>query len=440
MKRLPAFLIGSIAVCCLFFGDVLARGPGGGGRGGGSRGGSGPSRSAPSRSATSRSPSMSRPTPSRPSSRPTAGATRPSTGSTRPSTVATRPSAGVNRPSAGGTRPGTGTPGGRPSQGQLNNFLDLGGPSKGGNAPGGRPTQLPNTRPSAGGGGAAGDFLQNRPPQGGQLPASERPGQRPGEGRPGQNRPDRVDNRPERRTDLAESRPARIDNRQQWQGNRQIRHVEVRNQVNTRYPNRRNWYNDSFWRTHPHARWHFRAGINWWRPVAWATVTRWVAASWSQPVTYSYGENIYYQDNSVYYGDKAVATAEQYTEQAEKIAASIPEADPDEVEWLPLGVFALTADGQATGTDPTMFLQLAVSKEGIIAGTLQNTATDSVQSIEGMVDKKSQRAAWTVVDKTRPIMETGINNLTEDTAPALVHFDDGQTQQWLLVRLEEPTE
>jgi hypothetical protein len=55
-----------------------------------------------------------------------------------------------------------------------------------------------------------------------------------------------------------------------------------------------------------------------------------------------------------------------------------------------------------------------------------------------MVDKKSQRTAWTVVDKTRPIMETGINNLTKDTVPALVHFADGQTQQWLWVRLEEP--
>ena len=36
------------------------------------------------------------------------------------------------------------------------------------------------------------------------------------------------------------------------------------------------------------------------------------------------------------------------------------------------------------------------------------------------------------------ILETGISNLTKDTAPALVHFEDGQTQQWLLVRLEEP--
>jgi hypothetical protein len=81
---------------------------------------------------------------------------------------------------------------------------------------------------------------------------------------------------------------------------------------------------------------------------------------------------------------------------------------------------------------------MTVSKQGILAGTFQNTATGSVQPIEGMVDKQTQRAAWTAVDKTRPLMETGIVNLTEDSAPALVHFDDGSTQQWLMVRLEKP--
>lgn len=54
-----------------------------------------------------------------------------------------------------------------------------------------------------------------------------------------------------------------------------------------------------------------------------------------------------------------------------------------------------------------------------------------------MVDKKSQRAAWTVAGKSRPIMETGLANLTADAGPALVHFADGSTQQCLLVRLEE---
>ena len=57
-----------------------------------------------------------------------------------------------------------------------------------------------------------------------------------------------------------------------------------------------------------------------------------------------------------------------------------------------------------------------------------------------MVDKKSQRAAFVVSGKTSPILETGIVNLTKDEAPALLHFSDGQSQQWLLVRLEEPEE
>jgi hypothetical protein len=105
---------------------------------------------------------------------------------------------------------------------------------------------------------------------------------------------------------------------------------------------------------------------------------------------------------------------------------------------MPLGVFAMTSDGQPTGAEPTMFLQLAVSKQGVINGTFQNTATNSVQAVEGMVDKETQRAAWTAAGKSRPLMEVGIGNLTKDTAPALIHFPDDTTQQWLLVRLEKP--
>ena len=35
-------------------------------------------------------------------------------------------------------------------------------------------------------------------------------------------------------------------------------------------------------------------------------------------------------------------------------------------------------------------------------------------------------------------METGIGNLTQDTTPVLVHYADGTTQQWLLVRMDPP--
>jgi len=155
-------------------------------------------------------------------------------------------------------------------------------------------------------------------------------------------------------------------------------------------------------------------------------------------VYYNYGENIYYEDNSVYYGDKQVGSADEYATQAEAIATSAPAVEPDQTAWMPLGVFALTQDGEGSGAEPSMFLQLVVSKEGVISGTFQNKATDASGEIEGMVDKASQRAAWTAKGQDRPLVETGIYNLTQDTAPVLIHFADGQTQQMLLVRLDEP--
>jgi hypothetical protein len=168
-------------------------------------------------------------------------------------------------------------------------------------------------------------------------------------------------------------------------------------------------------------------------------VAAWLPWRWNQPAYYNYGDNIYYQDGSVYSGDNAVATAEEYAQQAQQMAQAVPEdVDTEKVEWLPLGVFALTQDGEASGPTPTIFLQLAISKDGIIAGSVQNKATDNAFEVEGTIDQKSQRAAWGPVGESWPIMETGINNLTQDAAPALLHFEDGQTQQWLLVRLEEP--
>ena len=74
----------------------------------------------------------------------------------------------------------------------------------------------------------------------------------------------------------------------------------------------------------------------------------------------------------------------------------------------------------------------------MIAGTYYNDASEKSQDIAGVVDKESQRTAWTVGANDWPVMETGISNLTEDEAPALIHFADGQTQKWLLVRLEDP--
>jgi hypothetical protein len=56
------------------------------------------------------------------------------------------------------------------------------------------------------------------------------------------------------------------------------------------------------------------------------------------------------------------------------------------------------------------------------------------------VDRKTQRAAWTVGDKKETVYETGMGNLSEPETSILVHFGKDRTQQWTLVRLEPPQE
>jgi hypothetical protein len=231
--------------------------------------------------------------------------------------------------------------------------------------------------------------------------------------------------------------PSRIPDRGQWQDWRQEHWGDIGDWWQNNWGNYDDWFDDSWWNDN-HIDWPYYPGFGYWAWAAWAPLSSWVDYGWTDPVYYNYGENVYYDDGYVYYGDQPICTEEVYADQAEAIATNVPETKPAANDWMSLGVFAVTSDGQPTGVDPSMFLQLAVSKQGVISGTFQNTATDGVQAIEGMVDKQTQRAAWTATGKTRPLMEVGIVNLTQDTTPVLVHFADGTTQQWLLVRMAQP--
>ena len=229
--------------------------------------------------------------------------------------------------------------------------------------------------------------------------------------------------------------------------------MQINQQVNNRYRNIQNRpFTAGWWGRHPstlparryhhwHHRPHPRPGY-WWRWTTAAAVTSWVAYGWTSPVYYSYGSggNVYYQDNTVYVDGQEHCSADEYYQQATEIAGSVPQisdAQAEQIEWMPLGVFALTQEG---ASDTNLLLQLAVSKEGMIAGTLLNETTGSSRPVEGMVDRDTQRAAWSPVDgkNTDVVMETGLYNLTENEAAALVHFGKEQTQTWVMVRLDEP--
>jgi hypothetical protein len=103
---------------------------------------------------------------------------------------------------------------------------------------------------------------------------------------------------------------------------------------------------------------------------------------------------------------------------------------------MPLGVFAVTSEDEKG--EPHLFLQLAVTKDGVIGGTYQNTTTGQSQNVAGKVDKSTQRAAWSMTEDPDMVMEAGIFNLTQGSAPVLVHWGKEKTQTWLLTRVPAP--
>lgn len=412
------------ALFVLVFVGVPSAQRGGGARGGGARGAvsrsPSMSRSAPrtsrpaSRPSTSQRPSVSRPSTSRPSpSRPSASqrpsVSRPSTSRPAPSrpSVSQRPSTSrpptAQRPSV--SRPSVGTlPSGnkRPDRGQINDFLGMPGAG---------------TRPGSG----------QRPPTAGQLPARP-PGQRPPVARPPVQRPPGA--RPPGMRPPGPRPPG------------------YRPPLPPRPPRPPHYHRPPRPPYYPpyHRHWHYHYGryrpSHWW---AWATVplvTSWIVMAATQPVYYSYGTggNVTYVNNTVYVDGEPTVSAPEYYQQAEAIAQAVPEIDEaqaEKVEWLPLGMFAYMPEGseQTTG-----YLQLALSKERMIGGTYFNEATDSSHPIEGTVDPDTARAAWRFADGTNPelVMETGVFNLTEDTASTILHFGPEKVQTGLLVRLEPP--
>ena len=162
------------------------------------------------------------------------------------------------------------------------------------------------------------------------------------------------------------------------------------------------------------------------------------SGSSGDPVYYDYGSNVVYQGDSVYVNGDAVGTQEQYAQQATTIADTGRQAPAaKDGDWLPLGVFAMVQGEQVNGND---LFQLAVNKAGVVRGNYYSVVSDTTQPVYGSVDKKTQRAAWTVGDRKEPVFEAGFANLTKSETTMLVHFGKGRTQQWKLIRIKQPTE
>ena len=131
-------------------------------------------------------------------------------------------------------------------------------------------------------------------------------------------------------------------------------------------------------------------------------------------------------------GDQPVASAEQYYDGASQLANAGQTASDE--QWMPLGVFAIVAEGQTTSDK---LLQIAVNKEGAIRGNYQDLLSDKLIPIIGSVDKESQRVALKIEGNNLLVAETGLYNLTNDEVPILIHFGADRHENRTLIRLKQ---
>jgi len=217
------------------------------------------------------------------------------------------------------------------------------------------------------------------------------------------------------------------------------------NDVNGNF-NHWNYFNHDWWNNHP---WYWNNrywGNDWaWGWSGWGDLGGWWGMDVaSEPVYYDYGNNITYNGNQVYYGSQPLESADAYYSQAQTLAETAPpppktpqtdaQQKQDVNNMKPLGVYALCASDQKNGSQ---LFQLAVDKKGIIRGTYFNEVTNESKPIAGAVDKKNQRACFTISGNKNTVYDTAIGNLLKDSSPILVHYSKSNTQQLTLVRLKK---
>ena len=182
----------------------------------------------------------------------------------------------------------------------------------------------------------------------------------------------------------------------------------------------------------------------WWRPAAWTGLAAFLGgAAVANQLDRNYGTQVYYDQTNYYIQGQPVAPAPVYRQQALDLAAVpvseepfVPVENKDDTGWYPLGVWALTQEEKG---DAVMFYQLAVNKQGEVSGAYNNVLTGETSPVTGSVDFETQRVAWRTGNSDSTAIEANLAGLTKEFTPVFVHYGTGQTQEWLLVRMEDPT-
>lgn len=204
----------------------------------------------------------------------------------------------------------------------------------------------------------------------------------------------------------------------------------------------RNWFNRDFFDRHQLRPYYWNNYANWWTPYGWGGIAGWLGYTDNYPVYYydDYGYPIQLEQNDIYIFDASQQPPPEesnvYIPVISGVTTPAPATDV-QGDWLPLGVFAVGRNNSDINQS-TMIVQLALSRNGEIAGTYYNSATDTARELVGEVDPTTQEAAWRFSDSLNsPIASTGLYNLSLPQTSIIVRFPNGSQQTWLLLRLHE---
>lgn len=169
-------------------------------------------------------------------------------------------------------------------------------------------------------------------------------------------------------------------------------------------------------------------------PWLWTTfggLSAWIGYNNLYPVGYNYSLNNGY----IYNNGVQVAPVTAYQSQADQIVDSVPPPD-DAGDWMPVGIFAIVPQGT---TEVNVTVQLAVGKNGAVAGTYFNKDGNITLPLQGAIDEAKQRVAWKIGEEDTITMETGLDSLTKDKSTVIIYFTGGTSEVWDMLRIDEQT-
>jgi hypothetical protein len=82
-------------------------------------------------------------------------------------------------------------------------------------------------------------------------------------------------------------------------------------------------------------------------------------------------------------------------------------------------------------------IQLVVNREGVVRGSHYDLLSEAVEEVQGTVDKKELRVAWTIGSSGKVTFQAPLGELTKAEGRVTAQFPDGKQASWRAVRLEK---